>query len=107
MPQVTVSINGRNFDIACDEGQEQRVSALSREIDRRVGELAKSVGPVGENRLLLMAGLLIADELAETRDQMARLEAERAGGNGDGALADRLERLAGRVEAIAARLGAA
>lgn len=107
MSQVTVSINGRNFEIACDDGQEQRVTALSLEVDRRIAELAKSVGPVGETRLLLMAGLLIADELAEARDQMARLKADRDGTNGDSALADRLDRLAGRVEAIAARLSTA
>ena len=103
MSQVTVSINGRNFEIACDDGQEQRVAELAREVDRRIAELAKSVGPVGETRLLLMAGLQIADELDETRDRKARLEADRAGTNGDAALADRLDRLAGRVEAIAAR----
>lgn len=106
MAQVTVTINGREFDIACDDGQEQRVTELSREIDRRVSELARSVGQVGDQRLLLMAGLLIADELAEARGRVARMEAERAGG-ADAELADRLERLASRVEAIAARLGAA
>jgi cell division protein ZapA len=105
--QVTVSINGRNFDIACDDGQEQRVAALSREIDRRVAELARSVGQVGENRLLLMAGLIIADELAEARDRVTRLEAESAGDQGEAELTDRLDRLARRVEAIAARLSAA
>jgi cell division protein ZapA len=107
MAQVTVSINGRNFDIACDDGQEQRVGALARDIDRRVAELARSVGQVGENRLLLMAGLIIADELAEARDRVTRLEADRAGDQGEAELTDRLDRLASRVEAIAARLSAA
>lgn len=106
MPQITVTVNGRSFDIACDAGQEQRVGALARDIDRRVAELAKSVGPVGENRLLLLAGLLIADELAEARDQVAQLEVDRMDQEGTG-LADHLDRLASRVEAIAARLGAA
>jgi cell division protein ZapA len=105
--QVTVSINGRNFDIACDDGQEQRVAALAHEIDRRIAELARSVGQVGENRLLLMAGLIIADELAEARDRVTRLEADRAGDQGEAELTDRLDRLASRVEAIAARLSAA
>lgn len=107
MAQVTVNINGRNFDIACDDGQEQRVAALAREIDRRVAELARSVGQVGENRLLLMAGLIVADELSELRDKVARLEADSAGDKGEAELTDRLDRLARRVEAIAARLSAA
>ena len=107
MPQVTVTVNGRSFDIACDAGQEQRVAALARDIDRRVAELSKSVGPVGENRLLLLAGILVADELAEARDQVARFEADRAGDQGAAELTDRLDRLASRVEAIAARLSAA
>jgi len=106
MAQVTVSINGRDFEVACDDGQEQRVLDLSHELDRRVRELARSVGQVGDHRLLLMAGLLIADELSEARERTERLEAERAGG-ADAELADRLERLASRVEAIATRLDAA
>jgi len=107
MAQVTVTINGRAFDIACDDGQEQRVLELSREIDRRVTELARTVGQVGDQRLLLMAGLLIADELAEMRERMSRLEAERAAVDGEAELARRVEQLATRVEAIAARLSAA
>lgn len=107
MPQVTVTVNGRNFDIACDPGQEQRVTALAGEIDRRVAELSRSVGPVGESRLLLLAALLIADELAETREQVSRLEADRAGDQEAAHLAERLDHLANRVEAIAARLSAA
>jgi cell division protein ZapA len=107
MAQVTVTINGRAFDIACDDGQEQRVTELSRDIDRRVAELARTIGQVGDHRLLLMAGLLIADELSEARERVARMEGERNRDEGDEELAERLERLASRVEAIAARLGAA
>lgn len=107
MAQVTVSINGRAFDIACDDGQEERVTELSREIDRRITDLARSVGQVGDHRLLLMAGLLIADELSEARERAGRLEAELSRSDGDGELAQKLERLASRVEAIAARLSAA
>lgn len=104
MAQVTVSVNGRDFDIACDDGQESRVAELSREIDRRVAELARQVGQVGDHRLLLMAGLLIADELSEARERAGRLEAELNQADNESGLAQKLERLAGQVEAIAARL---
>lgn len=107
MAQVAVTVNGRTFEIACDDGQEGRVTELSREIDRRIAELTRSVGQVGENRLLLMAGLIMADELSEARARAAQQEASEAAGQEEVALAERLDQLARRVEAIAARLGAA
>ncbi len=61
---VTVSVAGRSYEIGCDDGQEERVRALAADIDRRVNDLLKSVGAVGEARLLFMAALLIADELS-------------------------------------------
>ncbi len=107
MAQVAVTVNGKTFEIACDDGQEQRVAELSREIDRRVAALAGSIGQVGENRLLLLAGLMIADELSEARSSLRRLESAQAGGQDQAELAERLDLLARRVEAIAARLSAA
>lgn len=107
MAQVAVTVNGKTFEIACDDGQEQRVAELSREIDRRVAALASSIGQVGENRLLLLAGLMIADELSEARASLNRLEAAQADGQDQAELAERLDLLARRVEAIAARLSTA
>ena len=107
MAQVAVTVNGKTFEIACDDGQEQRVAELSREIDRRVAALAGSIGQVGENRLLLLAGLMIADELSEARSSLTRLESARTEGQEQAELAERLDLLARRVEAIAARLSTA
>jgi len=108
MAQVTVTINGRSYEIGCDDGQEEHVRGLAQYLDGRVGELVSGMGQVGDARLLVMASLLIADELveavreiealkarteAETEEQV--MERESAGIN---ALSTRLEDLAARLE---------
>ena len=76
MAQVTVTINGRKYDIACDDGQEAHLTRLSQYVDRRVDELVAAVGQVGDARLLVMTSLLVADELSEAYDEMERLQVE-------------------------------
>ncbi len=67
MGQVNIRINGQPYELACDDGQEGHLRGLAEMVDRQVTDLARSVGQVGEARLLLMAALLICDELAEMR----------------------------------------
>jgi len=99
---VTVTVVGRTYEIGCDPGQEDRVKMLAAEIDRRANDLLKSVGAVGEPRLMFMAALLIADELADAK---SALERERqAIEPADAAIAGGIERLALRLDAIAERL---
>ena len=101
MAQVQVTINGRNYQIACDDGQEAHLVQLGEYIDKRVQELVSAVGQVGDSRLLVMTSLLIADELAETYAELKRTStaAEAA------VSADELEeKLAGAVDAAAARI---
>ena len=103
MAQVEVSINGRNYEIACDDGQEDHLTQLGEYVDRRVKELVTAVGQVGDSRLLVMASLLIADELAETYADLKQNTAD-----GETASTEQLEdRIAGIVEAAAARIEAA
>ncbi len=108
MPQVEIAINGRRYQIACDEGQEEHLARLGRQVDERVRGLVASVGQVGERRLLVMASLLIADELSEAS---AALDRRRGGAARDGeadgdadALAAALESAAARIDDIAAGL---
>ena len=116
MPLVNVTVNQRTYAIACDEGEEAHLSELAAYVDTKVGELLGTVGQVGEQRLLLMAALLVADThfetrallekradeiaaLTESRDELARRLAqseEQAVGALDGA-AKRLDGLAVRV----------
>ena len=65
MPEVDVTINGRNYRVACEAGEEERLSELAAYIDDRVGTLVSTLGQIGDNRLLVMTSLMIADELAE------------------------------------------
>jgi len=71
MGKVNVTINGYGYDVACEDGQEDRLKTLSDYVNKRVGELQASVGSVGEARLLVMAAILIADE---TLDAFARID---------------------------------
>ena len=66
MAQVDVLINGKSYNVACDDGQEDHLLQLAGYVDQRVQELVNSVGQVGDARLLVMASLLISDELSET-----------------------------------------
>jgi len=67
MATVTVEINGRPYAVGCADGQEERVRILARQFDGHVRQVAGEVGHVGDLRLFLMAGLLLADELHEVR----------------------------------------
>ena len=57
MPQVTVQINGRGYQIACDEGQEAHLARLGNYIDNRIQELVAAVGQIGDVRLLVMVSI--------------------------------------------------
>ena len=65
MAQVDVLINGKSYNVACDDGQEDHLLQLAGYVDQRVQDLVNSVGQVGDARLLVMASLLISDELSE------------------------------------------
>jgi len=114
--QVTLQINDRSYEMTCDDGQEDHLRKLAEHVDDRMRQLAGSVGQVGEARLLIMASLLIADELYDAYRQIHALDA--AGNGGDGAVADdgagddeaavaALQSCAERIEAMAARLAGA
>ena len=69
MAKVTVSLNGRAFTIGCEDGQQAYLRELAGKVDAHVRELAEQVGQIGDLRLLLMAALIIADELEETKGE--------------------------------------
>ena len=70
MARVSLTVNGRPFTVTCDDGQEARIRRLGQYVDAKVGEFVKSIGQVGEARLLLLAALVIADELAEANEAL-------------------------------------
>jgi cell division protein ZapA len=110
--EIAVTVNGRSFALSCEDGQENRTRRLAQYIDAKVRDFANALGQVGELRLLLLAALVIVDELAEANQALdeerrrARGEAEAAASAAETA-ATRIAELAARLEAIAARLSAA
>lgn len=108
MAQIDVTINGRSYRIACDDGQEDHILKLADYVDRRVAELVSALGQAGEARLLVMASLLIADELSEAFAQLqAKGEPGETVARAEASLAALTDALAERIETIAARLEAA
>jgi cell division protein ZapA len=103
MPQISLSINGRSYPVACNEGEEQRLRELARGIDAKVAGFARQVGQAGEARLLVLAALLLADELAEANETLRGLGAQAPAAD-NAAIAAGMDRLAARVEAVASRL---
>jgi len=108
MGEVSITLNGRVYHMACDDGQEDHLMQLSDYVGERVSDLVESVGQVGDARLLAMASLLLADELAEMRVQMEALRRDAGGHMADAedALADQLDMLAQRLEKLAEGLEA-
>lgn len=79
MPQVNVTINGRHFRMACEEGQEDHLRQLAKELDERIVGLRGQFGEIGDIRLTVMAALTVADELAETVRRLRKAEEEISG----------------------------
>jgi cell division protein ZapA len=76
MAQVSVSIDGKVYRMACDEGQEQHLEDLATRFDRYVTHLKSSFGEIGDNRLIVMAGIMVMDELTEQQKKLKGLESE-------------------------------
>jgi|SRR5918994_1498993 cell division protein ZapA len=76
MPQVTVTINGSKYRMACEDGQENHLMELARNYDERISELRGKFGEIGDARLLVMAAMTIADELSESGRKLRALEDE-------------------------------
>lgn len=110
MSELALTINGRSYTVACDDGQESHLQRLAGHIDQKVTDLAESVGQVGEPRLLVMASLLIADELSEAYARITELEQRPPAAEPDSAgpaATAALESCASRLETLAASLESA
>ncbi len=76
MPEVNVEINGRKYRMACEEGQQGHLIGLAERFNAQVEGLKGAVGEIGDNRLTVMAGIAVLDELAEAERRIAALERE-------------------------------
>jgi cell division protein ZapA len=99
MAQIEVEVAARRYTVACRDGEEEHLRALAALVDKRAQDAAAALGSLSESRQLLFTSLLLADDL---NDRDGGAPAQAAAQNG--AVADALERLAERVESLAARL---
>ncbi|KPF46344.1 cell division protein ZapA [Rhizobium sp. G187] len=78
MAQVTVTIDGKAYRMACEEGQEEHLTTLAGQFDRYVSHLKGQFGEIGDLRLTVMSGIMVMDELSEVNRRLAAAEAELA-----------------------------
>ncbi|MEX0954189.1 MAG: cell division protein ZapA [Rhizobiaceae bacterium] len=118
MAQVTVTIDGKQYRMACDEGQEEHLIDLASRFDRYVAHLKESFGEIGDQRITVMSGIMVMDELAELQKRVLGMESEIAtlrktrddalvkADKNDASLTGALSHLAERMEALAGKLNA-
>lgn len=105
MAQMTVRINGYNYTVGCEDGQEAHLRAMAEEVDHRIASIKAAGGQSGEARLLVLAALLLADEVHDLKLDLARAQTARpARTPKEKDLARSLNRLASRAEEIATNL---
>ncbi|HEY4548371.1 MAG TPA: cell division protein ZapA [Pedomonas sp.] len=98
MGQVTIAVGGRQYSLVCGDGEEPQLERLASYVDEKVEALSATLGRISESRMLLMASLLIADELMDLKTRISE---------GGGQIADtgdteqKLFRLAERLESLA------
>ena len=112
MVQVSVSINGRAYRMACEDGQEDHLLSLARRFDGLINQLKENFGEIGDQRLTVMAGIMAMDQLNEMDNQVKRLgeevsalrearSAAREKSEGDQeALAQRIDKAAEQMERL-------
>ena len=76
MAQVNATIADRQYRLACEDGQEEHLQALAKNLDERIEELRKKFGEIGDTRLTVMAALTVADEFSEATRRIRLLEEE-------------------------------
>ncbi len=108
MAQISVVIAGRTYRMACNEGEEYHVESLARLLDGKIEGLRQSFGEIGDQRLVVMAALTIAEDLHESGQKIAALEARLANQDSwSGTIAEAMETAASRIEQITQGLNGA
>lgn len=105
MPAVSLTINGRLYEVVCDDSQVERVRSLAAQLDERAQELLASLGTQPESRMLLMLALTLADEMDEVKAARQRAEDQLAAqAQAQSHMAQSVTDLTGRIESIARRM---
>ena len=109
MAEVAITLNGRTYRLECGDGEEEHLLALSEKVGERLNSLQKKFGQVGDDRLLLMTALMIADDLSEAQKKLADDESEQASAedlkkSAESEVADQISAAAERIEVLSAAL---
>ena len=109
MAQVNVTISGKAYRMACDDGQEAHLTALGERLNQTIDMLRERFGEIGDQRLTVMAAITMADQYSETERRLRQVEAEIAGlEEARAAVVERQEQLeanvAGAIDALAERI---
>lgn len=120
MAEITICLNGRSYDIACDNGQEGRIVDLASYIDQRLQQISRSGAAYNEAHLMVLTSLVLADELFDARESAAAKPAARQAAvpavsapvsavskEEESALLKTLEQLTKRIEGVATRVAQA
>ncbi len=78
MPEVIIQIGGRDFEVSCQDGEEPYLQSAAKMLDDEAQVLSEQIGRMPESRMLLMAGLLLADKTASVEDRIKEVEAQLA-----------------------------
>lgn len=113
MAEVTITIQGKSYKIACDDGQEKRLAALGRYVDARLSDIAKSGAASSESHLLVLTSIVLADEVNELRVALeaagtprtiVREIEQRVSEEDEREIIEAINHLATRIDSVATRL---
>jgi cell division protein ZapA len=108
MAEISITINGRSYGIACDDGQEQRVKQLAAYVDSRLKDIARAGAATNESHLLVLTSIILADEIADMRAAGAQPVPPAVGvsmsDDEEEAIVSAIDLLAARIDAIAGNL---
>lgn len=109
MAEVTMTLNGRTYRLECDDGEEEHLLGLSEVVGARLRNHQQQFGQVGDDRLLLMTALTIADELSEAQRKLDEVENEKSSADdlvksAEARFAEKMDAAAERIEVLSAAL---
>lgn len=104
MAQMAVTIAGRVYRVACDEGEEARLGDLAELVDAKIAGMRARFGEIGDQRLTIMAAITLADEWSEANERVCQLEAELARLKGHAAAPEWTEKIAVSLSEAAQRI---
>ena len=119
MEQVNVTISGKSYRMACEDGQEEHLAVMADRVNESIEQLRARFGEIGDQRLTVMAAITLADLNAEVERKLQQLRAEVAGleearaavverqAGVEAEIAEAIDAMASRIEAVAARIASA